>query len=342
MNAFTADYFDGRTSARQGVEVTVEGGQARLRGPSVALDFPLAALDVSPRLGNTPLRITLPDGGLLVTGEYERVAALLGVAPARSAAHRLESRPGIVVAALAGLVIACAILYVTAIPWTARIVAERLPADIDAGIATEGLQGLDRYVFKPSALDGRERARVAGEFEGLARVSGLHGVRLEFRDGNWIGANAFALPGGVVIVTDQLVDLLGDEKKVAAVLAHELGHVRHRHTTRHILQDSMTALLSMVLLGDASSAMGVASAMPALLAHTGYSRDFEREADAFAFDLLRRTGREPRLLGEALEQLAAEHQGRKGERDRTERAISYISTHPPTQERVQAAEEASR
>jgi Zn-dependent protease with chaperone function len=165
-------------------------------------------------------------------------------------------------------------------------------------------------------------------------------------------------------MTDQLVELLDDDEKVAAVLAHEVGHLRHRHGARHILQDSLVALGTMALLGDGSNVAQLATTLPTVMLHTTYSRDFEREADQYAFDILKRTGRSPKLFGDALARLEAEHhRGRGGTQDckrdvdegaegkgqageekprRRSYDLGYLSTHPSTEERVKSAEEAAR
>jgi Zn-dependent protease with chaperone function len=123
---------------------------------------------------------------------------------------------------------------------------------------------------------------------------------------------------------------------VAAVLAHEIGHVAHRHTTRHLLQSSFMALGSVLLLGDVSAVAGLAATVPTVLLHNAYSRDFEREADRFAFDLLQRAGRSPREFAQALTRLE-DAASRHGGSD----VPSFVSTHPSTKERVRAARDAT-
>jgi Zn-dependent protease with chaperone function len=83
--------------------------------------------------------------------------------------------------------------------------------------------------------------------------------------------------------------------------------VQHRHSLRHLLQDSITALAAMAVYGDATAITGLAATAPTALMHTGYSRDFEREADTFAFDLLKKTGRSPLAFANAMTALEAAH-----------------------------------
>lgn len=340
MARFSADYYDGRRSARRPVEVDVDGDALRIRGEGVSLDVKLADLAYAPRLGGMPLRVSLPGGGALVVSSA--AAAHLPVPPASGLAHRLESHRGVVVAALAGLVLAGWLGHRYAIPWVAREVAMRLPPAIEADLAEESLDALDRLAFKKTRLEPGRQERLHALFAPLAEAAGAKDARLELRDGGWIGPNALAIPGGVIVLTDPLVELLGDDERIGAVLAHEIGHHRHRHGLRHVLQDSFVALAAMALFGDASAVANVAATVPTVLVHTGYSRDFEREADRFAVELLRKTGRSPRLLGEALRAIEESVSRPPGGAERVRAAdLGYLSTHPATEERVRAALEAA-
>lgn len=350
---FDADYFDGRTAAMQRVEVVVDGDTVLVRGAGVLRTYALGELRIPSRVANLPLRIGLPDGAILVAAP-DAAAAALPIPSSSGLAHRLESRLQVVAASLAGLAVAGWFGYHDGIPWAARVIAERIPPSLESQIADDGLRYMDRIAFRPTKLERDRRQRLRALFAGLAAPLGpaASGARLEFRDGGWIGANAFALPGGVVVVTDQLARALPDDNHVAAVLSHELGHLEHRHGARTMLQGSLAALASLALFGDASSVSGLAATVPTALVHTSYSRDFEREADDFAFELLKRTGRSPRLMGEALVALEDAERNRgdscraPGAPPRPRRDddfdIGYLSSHPRTSERAAAAERAAR
>lgn len=357
MERFEADYFDGRSSQRRAVEVVVVAGRAVIGGSGVSLEFPLEDLKVQPRIGRTPYRIVLPDGGLLLT--QAAIESVLAVPRATGLAHRLETNLKFVLASLVGLAVAVWFGYRDGVPWLARSVAMHVPPEVEEDIAKHGMEALDGYVFKPTALDAARRENLTRVFQQLA-AGGAVPARLEFRDGSFIGANAFALPGGVVVMTDQLAQAIPDDNTVAAVLAHEIGHLESRHGMRHILQDSITALFLTAVLGDMSAISSLATTLPTLVTHTTNSREFEREADRFAYDLLRKSGRSPRLLGEALTALEAARdsgggdgckvplegngagKGTKEKKPRRSINFGYLSTHPPTPERVRAAEEAAQ
>ena len=147
-----------------------------------------------------------------------------------------------------------------------------------------------------------------------------------FRQGDAIGANAFALPSGIIVFTDEIIALSKDDRELLAVFAHELAHVKYRHTMRQVLQNSVTGLLVIMLTGDVGSASSLAAALPTLLVQTKFSRDFESEADNFAIVLLKQQGVSPVYLGDILERM------RKLMGDGV--MPGFMSTHPSTSDRI--------
>jgi predicted Zn-dependent protease len=97
---------------------------------------------------------------------------------------------------------------------------------------------------------------------------------------------------------------------------------------RHLLQGSATALIIAGVTGDIASTTSLAASAPALLLQTKYSRDFEREADAFAIALLQQTGIGPQHFASILARLEAKTRGQ-----RRFGVPTFLSTHPPTEER---------
>ena len=352
VTTFNADFYDGKSSRRRQVVLIVTDDSVTVRGDGVEFVVSVTDVRISPRVGGLPRRLEFPDGAVALTREHDAVDAAFRHSAHGTLAHRLEAHRSFVVLALILTIGLCWSGYRYGVPWVAREVAALLPASLEAELAEESLKAIDGFVFRPSKLAAPRRAALAKTFVELRHASGLpDSVRLEFRDGNWIGANALALPGGIVVLTDQLVEVVANEKQVIAVLAHELGHIQHRHSLRYVLQDSITALLAMAIYGDASAVAGIAATVPTALLHAQYSQSFEREADSYAFELLKNTGRSPRDLGLALK--ALEHAGEKKNEENSSREgpanekqrsrdLGYLSSHPATQDRIQAAEDATR
>jgi len=127
--------------------------------------------------------------------------------------------------------------------------------------------------------------------------------------------NAFAAPGGLIFVSRGLIRCCPDEDALAAVLAHEIGHVQAKHGLQAIKKSRITDALTIIgtegarQLGGADLAQltsafeGSISDVTATLVNSGYSRSFEYEADRFAVDLLGRSGYDPAAMRVMLEQM---------------------------------------
>jgi Zn-dependent protease with chaperone function len=139
-----------------------------------------------------------------------------------------------------------------------------------------------------------------------------------------------ALPSGTIVVTDGLLDLSGVDDEIVAVLAHEAGHVRHRHGLRLLWQSSFIGVGLTWLLGDVS--MLAAGASSALL-QAKYSRDLEREADAYAADVLDRNDIPRAHFTRILQRLQESAEAKLG---RNPGVFDYLSSHPLTSERIEA------
>src|SRR5262249_21469623 len=155
--------------------------------------------------------------------------------------------------------------------------------------------------------------------------------RIEFRRSR-IGPNALAFPGGVIVMTDELVALAPSDEAVLGVLAHELGHLEGRHLLRRLITSTVTGAVTTLLTGDAG---GIATARPAALADLSSSRDMEREADEYAIERLHEAGLPLAPLADLLEKMEAERAERtKSATKGSVRLEGYLSTHPDTAERV--------
>ena len=141
--------------------------------------------------------------------------------------------------------------------------------------------------------------------------------------------NAFALPGGQVYYFSGLLERTETADEFAGVLAHELGHVVHRHGMEMLIESSATGLLVGFVLGDMTN-LSVAAAAGATLIDSRFSRDAEREADEFAAAAGNRLGFSPLALADLLERVAAD--------DTMTRTLALLNTHPLTDERRAALE----
>lgn len=175
-------------------------------------------------------------------------------------------------------------------------------------------------------------------------------MQLALRSG--MPANAFALPGGQIVMTDALVRAAErrqlDDDALIGVLAHEMGHVVHRHGTRLVIEQGVLNVGLGLALGDVSNLVATASTMLTSLA---YRRHHEREADCFAVALMKRAGLPVAPMAELLLSLddagksktsqaapptAPEHADKTKGHSSDNSGSDWFSSHPDTARRAQA------
>jgi Zn-dependent protease with chaperone function len=243
---------------------------------------------------------------------------------------RWQRRTVLAVASAIATLALLAVGYRFGLPRLAESVAKGLPESWVQALGGHTLDALDETVFEPTALDPAWREALTARLEALRPPDGeVPAHTLHFRGGA-MGANAFALPGGEIVVTDALVELSHSDEEVLGVLAHELGHLRERHALRGLIQASVVGMLIAVWLGDVGS---VATALPAFVLEAKYSRDFEREADHYAVTLFAANGMDARPLADLLQRLESSRDG--GAPD-PHGLSAYLASHPATAERIRA------
>ena len=157
-----------------------------------------------------------------------------------------------------------------------------------------------------------------------------------FRKGRGIGPNAFALPDGTIIFTDEMVNLAEHDQELSAVLAHEIGHVVRRHGMRSIVQDSLLGFAILAITGDITGSSELFIGLPVLLTELAYSREFEREADAYALAYMQNHDIDRQHFANLMRRV--EKRSGAGDDDGKKKWVNYLSTHPMTEERLEAFE----
>jgi Zn-dependent protease with chaperone function len=254
-----------------------------------------------------------------------------------SAGGQWETFPRTLILTLAVFLLAVVAAYWMAMPLVVNALARRVPQSALDAIGRQTMAALDREVMQPSALPESRRRELTAAFDRLSLAPDLRRVAsLEFRRSDALGANALALPSGTLIVTDGLVELSREDGEILAVLAHEVGHLEGRHGMRAVIQRALLSTLITLIGGDVTS---LAAAAPAALLDARYSRGLEREADAFAVATLRANGIAPTRLADILERMEQAHTRAGG--GGPSGALAYLSTHPTTEERLQALRQGS-
>lgn len=312
------------------VRLTWEAGSLLvLRDDGPTLRAPAATLAVEARgFNHEQWALSWPGGDnaphLLIVADRE-AAPLKQVAPPLFRQGERDRRAGRrrLSAGLALLillpVLLLALLLLSLEPLTDRVVAH-IPPEVERQIGEAML--LRTRAEGPMIEDGPAEAALQAIAARLTRP----GEKLDFHLARRPDINAFAAPGGVVVVNSALLQAARNAEEVAGVLAHEITHVTLRHSLQQVARSAGLRLIAAAVLGDYGGISGWAAQLGALK----FSRDAEREADLHALDRLIENGIDPQGLPAFFETLARQQAAG------SLRPPVLFSTHPATAERIEA------
>lgn len=342
MSELQGRYFDGSQS---------RGIPACLRWSAVAtvviaedgrrINVDQAKLKVSSPLLGTPTRIAFGKKESFVTTDHAEVETLrreLALSP--GVASRVERHMPAVLGAAVLVIALLATIGVWGVPALAARMAHTVSEDISAQMSAELLVQLDVFL-QPSQIESERQQALTRYFNSYGEIQ-----TIEFRDAGRFGANAVTLGMTMVAFSDDMVDLADSDEELLAVYFHELGHARLRHVEQNVFRGSAWLVFLAVLTGDAGAVGELLVSLPVAVALSAYSREFEREADAFAVDRLLEAGISPEVLASILGKLEDHHRRRDENSDAAETddsgerqpilndLLDYLASHPPTSERI--------
>jgi Zn-dependent protease with chaperone function len=328
---YEAFYLDGQTAARQparvrpmatGLSIALADGRAlwwryaEIRQTQGAYAGEQVRFERGEGIGEALL---VPDVGVLAA--LHRIASDSGGRfhdPARR-------RQRVTLVALAGVAVVALVagLYLWAIPALAGFLAGRVPVPWEERLG-------EAVVRELAGTACRDPARVQAIDRIVARlVATSPGSPYTFRVlvVDRPAVNAFAAPGGHVVVYRGLIEQATRPEELAGVLAHELQHVLRRHVTRALFQQASTGLLLTALTGDVTGVVAYGLEAARMLGTLRYSRQAEEEADAEGLRMLAAAGIDGTGLVTFFESLAKREGSLPG-------ALGYLSTHPSTADRI--------
>lgn len=324
-----ARWYDGTTPVAREVTVVVSPqGVKAIGDDGVAGEWEWHELRQPPRLqSGDPVRLEpayASDEALLIEDEaFLDTIRDLAPAEARRFAPATRRRVRRITAILAATAAAAGALYFAVIPFLADRMATRVPVAWEEELGRETMEsltlGFARCEAAPAndALNGMVRRLAA------ARPSDY---RFNAVIVNSDAVNAFAAPGGHIVVYRGLLGATGSPEELAGVLAHEMQHVYGRHGTRLMLRQIPLQVLTASITGETRSAGRVVNALGSL-GMLRYQREHEADADSSGVALLVAAGIDPRGMGaffRTLRESAGEEPG----------VLRYLSSHPQTTDRI--------
>jgi len=340
-------YFDGITSVRHEVQVTLSADRRALQiiGPSLPapISWPLPdlrALRDRARAGR--LTVTLHaaseyaaphDPARLTVTSNALSEQLLQLCPdllkrdmREGAWGRLIRRGGLAVGAVV-------LMLFVILPRMADTLAGLIPVEREEAFGQSVVAQIERAL-------GAERlgALRCENPDGLAALEAMtarltagsesdYTLQMQVFDHEMI--NAFAAPGGQIVIMRGLIDTASGPDAVAAVLAHEIAHVERRDATRHALRAAGSAGLLSMVLGDVTGGAAAVFLGERVL-QASYTREAETAADAFALNMLNRAGVSSDGMADFFEGLADMETGMPS-------LPAYLSSHPASAGRAEAA-----
>jgi Zn-dependent protease with chaperone function len=342
------DYFDGETPTPRRVELRFEGVFLSLTpSEGTPVRWHLADLRRVPdQAGGTEkagVVLALIDGSpqrLYIPASQPHLAdAIAFASPAKSAPPPVPGmRKRLLGLSLAAVASVALILFVL-IPVMADQLARFLPPDGEKALGDVTFEQI-RVALDQDGGDGVRICELPEGQQALEKMTARLAKHTTFPYPLTVHVlehqmvNAFALPGGHVVLFSGLIEAAETPEEVAAVLAHEMGHVAARDPARGALRSAGSIGVLGLVFGDFAGGT-VALFLANQLIEASYSQSAETAADVYATDLMVQAGLPPEALGVFFQRLRDLYGDQEG-------LVQHFSTHPALRDRVQAAAEAGR
>lgn len=331
---------DGQTAERRVTHVMLGASQLRLFDEQGRLteEWPYVGLQmVDDMYGSHPIRLSHADRGpACLTIEDRRFLSLLKLAVPHVCGRRWARRQTLFPIASWGAALAVTILgLLWWVPHLANDIAHVVPKSWEKAI---GQQITETFVRRIPVCHG---AAGQAALQGLTdRLAATMATRFPFQVQVYHSpvVNAFAMPGGRIVVFYGLISGAQSPEEVAGVLAHEMGHQVQHHPMRGLIRSFGLRLVSASVLGGFSATAASGAQVGEVLFGLSYSREDESEADRIGADMLTRAN----IRGDGLINFFTRYQGGDNAHNESHREakstqnplMTFLSTHPPGHERI--------
>jgi len=325
--------YDGKSSNREKINLSVDNeGNIIISSEEEKYTYSKNEYKVLPRLGVGPVKIQYVDGSSCEIPGTESIDQYFSIEDPGLKLRALEGKKIYVTLAVI-LTLMCSVgLFKYGVPYISRHVAELIPKSVESSMGTETLKVLDKIFLEPSLLPEHRNLQLSKLVnDSINEYDDASNYTIEFRRSRSLGANALALPSGIIIITDDMVALADDDREILAVIGHEIGHIQNRHAVRLLLQDSMFVLFLVFITGDMSSISTLTAALPTLLVQMSYSRSFETESDSYAKEYFAKRNIDKKYLVSLFEKLGRQKEG--------DNETGYLSSHPAIADRIKNLQE---
>ncbi len=324
-------------AAREAARITLHAASLTLHLDAGQRLFTVDQLAVSPPLENIPLAITFPDGGRFMPADNTRFRDWYFRHRTPSPVYFLERHKGGIAAALVGVVLAVVLYVMVLLPWLSGVIARQLPVTVEQQLGEYSARYLDEQGLEASQLSAARQTQLQTLFTRVIPAEMRHEAGLRLRIMRFPEeANALMLPDGTMVLSDALVARAKSDDALAAVMLHEIGHYRHRHSLQMLVRSSLVTLTVMVVVGDVDGIGDTLLQSALFVNEMRYSRSMEDEADAYAIAEMKRQGRSLAAMEQIFSALKEEHADDDGLT-----LPDWLSTHPNMDARLERIRQAS-
>ncbi len=329
QTASSSVYYDGKTAVSHAVRVHCAGNMLRvatLQGDLAALweqEFIRAEF---PQKIPLRLRHAAKDGERVVIKDPTLAESVRSWLDPSLRQLRTARRVRWLCAALATWTCAACLWFFS--PFLLTAAAGFIPVSWEEALGEKTREAVaDLLSDAPARTRWRDQGPGARALQALAtRLAGDDTAGYDFRVSLLQSTlvNAFALPGGYIVITTGLVRQCASPDELAGVLAHEMGHVTERHTTRGMIRSEFIAFIGRIATGG-SDVLGTLNSAGSALLTKRFSRDDERKADLLGAQRLAKAGIDPAGMGLFFSRLPREERAD---------SFAYFSSHPSNAERI--------
>ncbi len=337
---YDAYYYNGKTAARYDVKVSITDTGLRITGDGLSpgaayIEWPYEEINKSQGFyAAEPVKLERGGASLVIIahGFIEELRRVSPSSPAKFSNIR-NRRKSAIIAVIAIVCIAASLAgFYVSLPVVAGYAAARVPASVEDSLGGVVADQMAQSFPGGKCDDAELKKQLETVLASLDDAARPHPYIFRIHIVNNKMVNAFAAPGGHIIIFTGLIEKTARSEELAGVLAHEMQHVLKRHATKALFQQlSAYMLLSVVTGGNVS---GVAQIADSVI-QTTYSRASEREADEAGQTLLIKAGIDPSGLTDFLKKLDKEGAAVPG-------ILRYVSSHPLTDERLNYLEAGAR
>jgi len=333
MQSIKGNYYFPQSNKFEQVQLRIADDALSLFNHNECLVTCLASQAVfQPSIPGIPLQINFDDGGTFIADDSEQ-----RIHKSKSTLELLERNKSLIVGSIFLIPVLMWFILTIAMPYVAQESVTLLPESVGNEMGDQSFEIVNRLFLEPSELPVERQEAVKAQWSQAVKNLSLDQERykLYVYASEYFGPNAFALPNGTVVITDDLIKKLDDNPDaILAVLLHEIGHVERQHSLRMVAQSVSNTIAIAVIFGDIEGIGEAIIGTGSALVLNAFSREMESEADDYALEKLVQLGKSPAAFSDAMKtflDLKSEHESGN--------LLKYLSSHPEIKDRIRKAEE---